>query len=952
MKRKSASPRSASNAALAILFTGAAIVAPAVAQDAGKATPTTGATLQYVGADTRVGIGYDTETKLRGELFHVLRGDDTSATLAEIWASRDAGGAKLSQHWSGNGRSVNKLFAAFDQSPDDMRKATLGGGQEYETWFWNTYLSKGLSGARLSGTAAIANTITQSGTESGRPYVEDVTTTVTTRAYQRPYDWGVGARAGHFYEGALLRVTAGIDYEWGKFSAKLWTGTLTAEKFFAGSPISVALSGEINRRSGDFESKRSDQRGMVMLRYELGAPKTSFRANKVTRSVTSSERVPDPNWKPAVIAAPDAAVNASASAATANAAPAPLEPTTREEKRITRVNSNDAQETYFDLGSTRLKPAAIKELDALMLRIAALQPYVELKVNIVGHTCPTGGDRNNVALSTQRADAVKLYLVSRGLPTELVTTSGQAGRSPKYPEVKGQSFRNRRADTDVVVVKEKTEVVRVVVPGSTAAMPAPPLPPSPSGSAVATTPTSTTAPMIDREVTRELVDDVPNNWIARALHNTSQHKATVDGYRWLEASTQQAIGTRRYINRGPSAVNDAYTVDCAAPITFNVLGNDTDPDGDALTITSVSMAGKGTVAISGGKIVYTPSAARCGGATDSFTYSISDGKGGVSTATVSVTINNTLPPPPPPPPPPPINNAPLAVNDAYTIDCAAASTFSVLVNDSDKDGDALGITSVSTPGKGTAMISSGKVVYTPNASTCGGATDSFTYSISDGKGGVATASVSVTINNTAPPPPPPPPPVNNAPLAVNDAYTVDCAAASTFNVLVNDSDKDGDALSITSVSTPGKGTAMISSGKVVYTPNASTCGGATDSFTYSISDGKGGTATASVAVTINNTAPPPPPVNNAPVAVNDRFVVPCAVGMDLNVLVNDSDSDGDALTIISTTQPTKSSISIVSNGKSLRYTPGPACFIDDTFTYTISDGKGGTATATVTLIDP
>ena len=70
------------------------------------------------------------------------------------------------------------------------------------------------------------------------------------------------------------------------------------------------------------------------------------------------------------------------------------------------------------------------------------------------------------------------------------------------------------------------------------------------------------------------------------------------------------------------------------------------------------------------------------------------------------------------------------------------------------------------------------------------------------------------------------------------------------------------------------------------------------------------------------------------------------------MLVNDSDSDGDALTIISTTQPTKSSISIVSNGKSLRYTPGPACFIDDTFTYTISDGKGGTATATVTLIDP
>jgi len=142
-----------------------------------------GAALQYVGADTRLGIGYDSETKLRGELFQVLRSDDKSATLAEIWASRSAGGVKLSQHWSAGNTAVNKVFIAADQGDNDMRKATVGGGQEYEKWYWNTYLSKGLSGARLTGTAAIANTITQSGTEAGRPYVEDVTTTVTTRAF-------------------------------------------------------------------------------------------------------------------------------------------------------------------------------------------------------------------------------------------------------------------------------------------------------------------------------------------------------------------------------------------------------------------------------------------------------------------------------------------------------------------------------------------------------------------------------------------------------------------------------------------------------------------------------------------------------------------------------------------------------------------------------------------------
>ena len=719
-----------SNAALAILLGGASIVTPAAAQDAAKPTP--GAALQYVGADTRLGIGYDSETKLRGELFQVLRGDDKSATLAEIWASRDSGGAKLSHHWSGNGTSVNKVFGAVDQGANDMRKASLGGGQEYEKWFWNTYLSKGLSGSRLTGTAAIANTITQSGTDAGRPYVEDVTTTVTTRSYQRPYDWGVGARAGQFYESALLRVTAGLDYEWGKFSSKQWTGTLMAEKFFAGSPISVAISGEINRRNGDFEGARNDQRGFIMLRYELGAPKTSFRPTKITRSVTTTERVPDPNWKPAVATSTSGSAPAAMAATEAKA----TEPTTRIEKRVTRANSNDAQETYFDLGSTKLKPAALKELDALVVRIAAQQPYVDLRVNVVGHTCPTGSDRNNVLLSTKRADAVKAYLVSKGVPTELVTTTGKAGRSPKYPEVKGQSFRNRRADTDVLIVKEKTEDVRVAVPGSTppaTATPATAIAPP----AVAVAPA--TAPMIERQVTRDIVEDVPNNWISRALHNPAQHKTTVDSYRWLEASTAQATGPRRFINRGPAAVNDAYTVDCAAPITFNVLANDTDPDGDALTITSVSTPGKGTAAISGGRVVYTPSATTCGGATDSFTYTVSDGKGGTSTATVAVTINNTTPPPPPPP----ANNVPVAVNDTFIVPCKATARLDVLANDTDKDGDPLTITSITQPSKASISIGpNGKsLTYTPGANCFVG--DIFTYTISDGKGGTSTATVTL-----------------------------------------------------------------------------------------------------------------------------------------------------------------------------------------------------------------
>ena len=717
--------RTPTNAALAILLGGASFVMPVVpafAQDVSKPTP--GANLQYTGADTRFGIGIDSDNHARGELFQVLRGDDKSATLAEIWGGRNAGGAKLSQHWTSGTSAVNKVFAAFDQGDKDLRKATVGGGQEYEKWFWNTYLSKGLSGARLGAVGSVATTATQSGVDAGRPYEEDVTTTVTNKLFTRPYDYGVGARIGHFYEPVLVRVTAGLDYEWGKFSSRQWTGTLTAEKFFANSPLSVAISGELFRRSGDFENRRNDQRGMLTLRYELGAPRSSFRSNKITRMVTTTERVPDPNWRAPAAPAPVAAVAAAAQ---------PVEPTTRMEKRIIRSDANDAQETYFDLSSAKLKPAAFKELDALVGRIAAQRPYVELKVNVVGHTCPTGGDRNNVMLSTKRAEAVKAYLVSKGVPIDLVTTSGQAGRSPKYPEVKGQSFRNRRADTEVLIVKERLEEVKVTVPGIAAAATTAPIAP------VAAAAPPAVAPMIERQVQREVVETVPNNWMARALHNPAQHKSAIDTYRWIETNTAKSTGTRRYLNRAPGAVNDAYTIECNAPSTFNVLVNDTDPDGDALTITSVSTPGKGSATITAGRIVYTPAASTCVGAADSFTYAISDGRGGSSTATVAVTVKAA----PVILPPPPTNNAPVAVNDVFIVPCRNQLTLDVLANDTDKDGDSLTITGITQPTKASISIGpNGKsLTYIPSG-VCF-VNDTFTYTISDGKGGTATATVTL-----------------------------------------------------------------------------------------------------------------------------------------------------------------------------------------------------------------
>lgn len=85
-------------------------------------------------------------------------------------------------------------------------------------------------------------------------------------------------------------------------------------------------------------------------------------------------------------------------------------------------------------------------------------------------------------------------------------------------------------------------------------------------------------------------------------------------------------------NRPPVAVDDAATTTIGIPVVIAVLANDSDPDGDPLSIATTPPA-FGTIAVAGGSITYTPTTAGVTGI-DTFTYTISDGRGGVATATV------------------------------------------------------------------------------------------------------------------------------------------------------------------------------------------------------------------------------------------------------------------------------------------------------------------------------
>ncbi len=698
---------SSTNIALAILFFGASMVKPAAAQTApniagGPPPVPAGSTLSYVGGDTRIGVGYDSEVKARAEISQVLQSSADSATVGEAWIARRAGGLKLSYNWLGGETSVNKAFIAVDQGENQARKLTLGGGREYQNWFWSAYLSKGLSGDYKTGSSSASTVRTVSGLDGGRPFEEDITTTTVTNVFERAYTWGIGARAGHFYERQLLRLTAGLDHDTGKFSSRQTTASLLGEKYFEGSPISVALSVELARRSGQFVTDRNDSRAMATLRYEFGAPASNFRPNKITRTVTSTERVPDPNWTPAPPAAPP-----------------PPAATQTKMVETTSVNNVaialETQETFYEIGKSKLNAKAIKELDEVLAKIESNRPYSSLKIDIIGHTCPTGTDKYNFPLSQRRADAVKSYFISKGIDANNITSVGRAGRdNADVPEGRGLGFRHRRADTGVTLSKEvkSTQMVAVAEP----AAPPPPVVPQ-------------VAPMIDRQVSKEVVEDAPNPWKARALRATIPHKTSVDTYRFTQASTSQATGARRFLNRGPGAVNDSFTASCGQPTTFNVLANDTDADGDPLTITSITQPSKGTAVISGNRIIYTPNAGNCGAGADSFNYTVSDGKGGTATATVNVALVAA-------------NDAPVAVDDSYLVICGSAPTLNVLANDRDPNGDQLRIVSVTQPTQGSrvAIAADGRSLNLTAPQSCF-ARDTFTYTISDGRGGTATATV-------------------------------------------------------------------------------------------------------------------------------------------------------------------------------------------------------------------
>ena len=386
---------------------------------------------------------------------------------------------------------------------------------------------------------------------------------------------------------------------------------------------------------------------------------------------------------------------------------------------------------------------------------------------------------------------------------------------------------------------------------------------------------------------------------------------------------QVALGDLRFYSAAASnspliAEPDSIT-SMGSAVTFDPRTNDRDLDGQTIAISSAEDPPHGTVTVNSGvSLTYAPDAGYFGA--DSFLYTVADGHNGTASARVSVIVQSST------------NHAPVAVNDQFNVSDRATAvvdginTLRPLNNDYDADGDVLTITGTTAPSHGAiSVVGSNIIEYQPTVSYTG--SDSFTYTISDGRSGTSTATVSVATGNTNP-------------IAAADNVVTARGAPITIDPRLNDSDPNGDAITITSITSAASGAATLNGNQTVtYAPNIGFVG--VDGLTYALSDGRGGTATGAIAIAV---AP-----NSPPVAIGDSISATAATPVTFDPRTNDSDPENRPLTVVAVTVPSHGAAVIASAGAAVTYTSSSGYSGADSFIYTLSNDQGATSTALVAV---
>ncbi|MFP1683150.1 Ig-like domain-containing protein [Alloalcanivorax sp. C16-1] len=462
----------------------------------------------------------------------------------------------------------------------------------------------------------------------------------------------------------------------------------------------------------------------------------------------------------------------------------------------------------------------------------------------------------------------------------------------------------------------------------------------------------------------------------RIVVNDGNNDGQAGGPQALDSNT--LTGSLRAVNTNdlPQAVNDQKTTTENSTTTGNVLTNDSDPDGDDLIVSQVggesSNVGEAVDGGDGGRFTinqdgsysFDPNGdfddlAVGESRTTSIEYQVSDGEGGFDTATLTITVTG-------------LNDAPTVVTgdvpEAQSNDDSDTITpLDVSGAFTDVDGsDTLTYSANGLPPGLSINTSTGVISGTLERDASQGGDDgtyTVTVTASDGNGGTVNMSFDWTVSNPAP-------------EASNDTATTNEDTATTGNVLTNDNDPDGDDLTVSQVNgeagdvgeavdgSHGGRFTLNEDGSYSFDPDGDFDDLAvgetrTTSIEYQVSDGEGGFDTATLTITVTG-------VNDAPVAVNDTGTTTENSTTSGNVLTNDSDPEGDTLTVSQVGGEATDVGEAVDGDNGGRFTineDGSYSFdpngdFDDlavgesrttSIEYQISDGEGGFDTATLTI---
>jgi hypothetical protein len=387
-------------------------------------------------------------------------------------------------------------------------------------------------------------------------------------------------------------------------------------------------------------------------------------------------------------------------------------------------------------------------------------------------------------------------------------------------------------------------------------------------------------------------------------------------------------------NRPPVAVLDEYTVRAGGVSTLPVLANDSDPDGDRLTVQApdeeqrdVRQNGRLFLSSDGDLRYEAPPTGR---SSIRLIYTALDDAGESASAELILRVIE---------PSRDANEPPVAPELVDRTVAGDRLTVRVPITSMDPDGDVttfLGLADAPSLG---AVVEVGPdyFVYEPDQESAG--TDEFTYRVADsfGKEAVGTALIGVAGRST----------VNNRPIAVDDVRLVRPGTRVPLDLLANDSDPDGDPIAISQADEDapvvGEGAVEVTADDITYIAPDEPDGTET-TFRYTIEDGRGLTETASVNITFRTDDD-----NRPPRAVDDASdAQPPGAQVRLRVLRNDRDPDDDPLTITEVSR--REEVTINPGGRSVTVRMPSNDF---TFTYVVSDGTDtARAAVAIPLVDP